>query len=92
MLTRRNFINATLAAGTHRVTVTVTDPSGDPILTVTLSADHVFGKRRRLLFLPNRVQPELAFDEFRERDRHLTFGLTIKRSFGSASATAAPTE
>jgi hypothetical protein len=45
-----------------------------------------------LLFLPNRSQPELAFDEFRERDRHLTFGLTVKRSFGSASATSAPTE
>ena len=61
-------------------------------MSVTLSADHVFGKRSRLLFLPNRGQPELVLDEFRERDRHLTFGLTIKRSFGSASATSAPTE
>ena len=53
--------------------------------SVTVNADHVFGKRRRLLFFPNRAEPELALDEFRERDRHYTFGITVKQTFGSGS-------
>jgi hypothetical protein len=54
-----------------------------PRTSVTINADHVFGKRRRLLFFPNRADPELALDEFRERDRHYTFGITLKQTFGS---------
>jgi hypothetical protein len=51
--------------------------------SVTLSADHTFGKRIRLLSFPNRAEPEFNFREFRERDRHYTFGLTVKQTFGS---------
>jgi hypothetical protein len=50
--------------------------------SLTLDVDHVFGKRHRLLFFPNRAQPDLVLDEFRERDRHLGVGLTLKQSFG----------
>lgn len=32
--------------------------------------------------IPNRLTPGLVVDEFRERNRHRNFGLTIKRSFG----------
>ncbi|HTK58847.1 MAG TPA: outer membrane beta-barrel protein [Sphingomicrobium sp.] len=50
--------------------------------SLTLNVEHVFGKRRRLLFRPNRAEPEFIFDEFRERDRHLSVGLTLKQTFG----------
>jgi len=55
--------------------------------SVTLNADHVFGKRRRLLFFPNRATPDLALDEFRERSRHITLGITLKQTFGGAGGT-----
>jgi hypothetical protein len=54
--------------------------------SVTLNADHTFGKRTRLLFFPNRAEPELNFREYRERDRHYTLQLTFKRSFGGGAA------
>jgi hypothetical protein len=56
--------------------------------SVTLNADHTFGKRVRLLSFPNRAQPDFNFHEFRERDRHITIGLTIKQTFGSSSSGA----
>ena len=40
------------------------------------------GQRNRLLFLPNRAEPDTIINEFRERNRHLNFGLTIKQTFG----------
>jgi hypothetical protein len=55
--------------------------------SVTLSVDHTFGKRNRLLFFPNRADPELIVNEFRERDRHLSVGLTLKQSFGGTGGT-----
>jgi hypothetical protein len=60
-----------------------------PRTSVTLNADHTFGKRVRLLSFPNRADPEFNFREFRERDRHLTFGVTVKRSFGSGGVAPA---
>ncbi|HEU0311482.1 MAG TPA: outer membrane beta-barrel protein [Sphingomicrobium sp.] len=53
--------------------------------TVTLDLDNAFdtsGNRHRLIFRPNRAEPDFAIDEFRERNRHLNFGLTLKQSFG----------
>jgi len=52
--------------------------------SVTLNVDHTFGKRIRLLSFPNRADPDFNFREFRERDRHLTFALTVKQTFGSS--------
>jgi hypothetical protein len=54
--------------------------------SVTLNADHTFGKRVRLLSFPNRAQPDFNLREFRERDRHYTFALTVKQSFGGGAA------
>jgi hypothetical protein len=50
--------------------------------SVELDVDHTFGKRNRLRFFPNRAEPDLILNEFRERDRHLSIGLTLKQSFG----------
>lgn len=57
----------------------------DPRWSITFDIDNAFntsGNRNRLIFSPNRATPEFVFNEFRERNRHLNFGLTIKRSFG----------
>jgi hypothetical protein len=67
----------------------------DPRTSITFDIDNALntsGNRTRLLFFPNRSDTEFAIREERTRNRHLNLGLTIKRSFGSASATAAPTE
>jgi len=54
--------------------------------SLTLSADHTFGKRNRLLFFPNRAQPDEVINEYRERDQHISVGLTLKQSFGGGGA------
>ncbi|MGI8705102.1 MAG: outer membrane beta-barrel protein [Sphingomicrobium sp.] len=56
---------------------------------VTFDVNNLFDtptQRERLMFLPNRATAESALREFRVRDSHLTFGLTLKRSFGGAKA------
>jgi hypothetical protein len=56
--------------------------------TITLDLDNAFdtsGNRNRILFRPNRATPTLVIDEFRERNRHLNFGLTLKQTFGGGS-------
>ena len=55
--------------------------------SVTFNVDHVFGKRNRLLFRPNRADPSLIINEFRERDQHISVGLTLKQTFGSGGGT-----
>jgi hypothetical protein len=57
---------------------------------ITFDVDNLFatsGNRERLLFRPNRAQPDFLFDEFRERNRHQSFGITLKRSFGGGGTT-----
>jgi hypothetical protein len=56
-----------------------------PRTSITLDVDNGFntsGNRNRLLFFPNRAAPEDIINEFRERNRHPSFGLTLKQSFG----------
>jgi hypothetical protein len=58
--------------------------------SITFDVDNAFdtsGNRTRRLFLPNRAAPEDVIDEVRERNRHLSFGLTLKQSFGGSSGT-----
>ena len=54
-----------------------------------LSKKYLLGEMSfdRLLFRPNRAQPVFIFDEFRERNRHQSFGITLKRSFGGSEGT-----
>ena len=58
-----------------------------PRTSLTLDIDNAFatsGNRNRLLFRPNRAAPEEIIDELRERNRHRSFGLTLKQSFGGS--------
>lgn len=64
-------------------------PSGRT--SITLDIDNLLdtpGNRRRLLFDPNRSTAEPSAREFRERNRHVTFALTLKRSFGGGAKAA----
>jgi hypothetical protein len=57
----------------------------DARTAITLDVDNLFdtgGSRERRLFLPNRRAPTKVQDELRERNRHVSLGLTLKRSFG----------
>lgn len=60
----------------------------DPRTTVTFDIDNLFntrGIRNRLFTFPNRSFPTPSLNEFRERNSHPNFGLTVKRTFGGAS-------
>ena len=62
-----------------------------PRTSITLDLDNAFnghGQRNRLIFTPNRANPDVVENEFRERNRHLNFGLTIKQAFGGAAGVA----
>jgi hypothetical protein len=49
--------------------------------------------RHRLIFFPNRLDPvDGSISEFRDRNRHRNFGLTLKRSFGGASGGVAKSQ
>lgn len=59
---------------------------------ITFNVNNLFDGRffrDRRIFLPNRADSQLALREFRERNRHLKLGLTIKRSFGGGMAAPA---
>lgn len=58
-----------------------------PKTSITLDMDNLLNThaaRDRLLFFPNRADPDDdgVFDEFRDRNRHRSFGLTLKQTFG----------
>ena len=62
-----------------------------PRTSITLDLDNALdtsGNRNRILFDPNRLAPTDIVDEFRERNRHLNFGLTVKQTFGGGAARA----
>ena len=67
-----------------------------PRTSITFDVDNLFatsGNRSRRLFRPNRADAEDIIDELRERNRHRSFGLTLKQSFGgsvSGSGVAKP--
>ncbi len=64
----------------------------DARTAVTFDVDNLFDTRalrERLLFFPNRATPDESIREIRERNRHVSFGITIKRSFGGSAATPA---
>ena len=64
-----------------------------PRTSVTFDVDNLFetsGNRTRLRFFPNRAVPGLVINEVRERNRHLSFGVTLKQSLGGGSAPTTP--
>jgi hypothetical protein len=57
---------------------------------ITFDVDNLFntsGNRDRTLFRPDRAHPTIVYDELRERNRHLSLGLTLKQSFGASGGT-----
>jgi hypothetical protein len=59
--------------------------------TVTFDVDNAFdtsGNRNRLRFFPDRATPAQIINEYRERNRHLNFGLTFKQTFGGGGGAA----
>ncbi|MEO7411007.1 MAG: TonB-dependent receptor, partial [Sphingomicrobium sp.] len=57
----------------------------NPKTTVTFNADNVLsthGQRERIFFNPNRTNPQPVVREFRDRNSHRSFGLTVKQAFG----------
>jgi hypothetical protein len=61
-----------------------------PQTAITFDVDNLLNThaaRDRLLFIPNRLFPNQNFEEFRDRDRHRSFGVTLKQSFGGVGGT-----
>jgi outer membrane receptor protein involved in Fe transport len=59
-----------------------------PNTAITFDVDNLLNThaaRDRLLFRPNRLFPDEMFEEFRDRDRHRSFGITLKQSFGGGA-------
>ena len=59
--------------------------------TVTFDVDNLFGTRglrNRLFSFPNRANPNPSLNEFRERNSHPSFALTLKRTFGGTAKLA----
>lgn len=60
----------------------------DAQTTVTFDIDNLFsthGQRERIFYTPNRTTPDPDEREFRDRNFHRVFGLTVRRSFGGAN-------
>ena len=60
----------------------------DSRTAVTLDLDNALdtgGARERLLSFPDRLEPDFSLRELRERNRHVSVGLTVKRSFGGVA-------
>ena len=61
----------------------------DARTAITFDVDNLIdtgATRGRLLIFPNRANPQVSINELRERNRHLNFGITLKRSFGGGAA------
>jgi hypothetical protein len=61
-----------------------------PRTAINFSIDNALSThvaRDRQLFRPNRAEPDFVFDEFRDRNRHRSFQITLKQSFGGATGT-----
>jgi hypothetical protein len=61
-----------------------------PRTAINFSIDNALSThaaRDRLLFFPNRAQGSPAIDEYRDRNRHRSFQITLKQSFGGATGT-----
>jgi hypothetical protein len=59
--------------------------------TVTLNLNDISdtgGDRDRLIFVPNRLSPQPAIEDYRHRNSHVRVGLTFKQSFGGGGASA----
>ena len=70
---------------------TIPRPRPKGAATVTFDVDNLFsthGLRNRLFTFPNRALPKPSLNEFRERNSHPSFALTLKRTFGGSTSLA----
>ena len=61
----------------------------DSKTAVTLDVDNAFNThafRQRIIYDPNRTNPNPEIDELRERNRHRAFRITLKRNFGGGGS------
>lgn len=61
-----------------------------PRTAINFSVDNgldTHAARDRIMFSPDRAHPGSIFEEYRNRDRHPAFQITLKQSFGGASGT-----
>lgn len=61
-----------------------------PRTAINFFVDNLLGThaaRDRILFSPDRSAPTSILEEFRDRDRHQAFQITLKQSFGGTSGT-----
>jgi hypothetical protein len=61
-----------------------------PRMAINFSIDNALSThaaRDRLIFFPNRAEPDGAIHEYRDRNRHRSFQITLKQSFGGAPGT-----
>lgn len=61
--------------------------------SITFDIDNLFdtnAQRERIFFFPNRSNLEPGVREFRERNRHVNFGITLKQTLGGAGGVAKP--
>ena len=87
---RANEIDSNFNGGPYGTAFIEYRPSGRT--SITFDVDNLFnttGERERLFFFPNRSSPEPGEREKRVRNRHLSFGLTLKQTFGGGGTTAA---
>ena len=64
-----------------------------PRTSITFDIDNLFdtdSQRERIFHSPNRSNPDPYRREFRERNRHVNFGLTLKQTLGGAGGVAKP--
>jgi hypothetical protein len=65
----------------------------DARTAITFDINNLFNtpsQRERLIFFPQRAMPQASVREFRDRNRHLDFGITLKRSFGGGRGRGKP--
>ncbi|WP_309660652.1 outer membrane beta-barrel protein [Sphingomonas sp.] len=62
-----------------------------PRTSITFDVDNLFdtdGQRERIFSFPNRSNPNPDVREFRERNKHVSFGITLKQTLGGAGGVA----
>ena len=86
---RANEIDDNMNNGAYATAFLEYRPS--PRTSITFDVDNLLNNgasRIRTYYLPNRSTPEPGRREVRERNRHVSFGLTLKHSLGGAGGVA----
>jgi hypothetical protein len=84
---RANEIDSGFNSGPYATAFVEWRPAARTSLTFDVdNAIDTRGQRERLFFFPNRSVTEPQISEFRDRNRHISLGLTLKQSFGGGGS------